>query len=360
MASAVELHLQDPTFTPRPAGAPRGALERFALRLIRDERDLPFVRLSAQMTLGLLPLAALLFWPGVFRWWMAPLYWAVLFGVFFDRFILMLHSTSHRPLFKREHGWMRHYIPWVLGPFCGETPETYYVHHITMHHPEGNLPRDLSSTMAYQRDSVRDFARYWARFFFLSMFTLGKYQLARKRPRLLFWMLAGEWSFFALCAVGLWLAPAPTVTVFVAPYLVCRFSMMCGNWGQHAFVDASDPGNSYRSAITCINTRYNRRCFNDGYHIGHHLVPNRHWTEMPGDLLANLDEYAARGAIVFDGIDFFQVWFLLMTKQWTVLARHYVDLGAAKMTEREIVAHLEARVQAIDCTRPEVLAAVPV
>lgn len=350
------IEISDPTFTPRSR---RNLFERFALRFIRDERDLPFVWLSLQMTVVLLPLAALLFWPGVFRWWMAPLYWAVLFGFFFDRYILMLHNTSHRPLFKREHGWMKFYIPWVLGPFCGETPETYFIHHITMHHAEGNLPRDLSSTMKYRRDSFLHWLLYWADFFFLSMYRLGRYQLSKKRARLFVWMMVGEWSFYALCAVGLWLAPGPTVTVFVVPFVVCRILMMCGNWGQHAFVDENDPGSSYKSSITCINTRYNRRCFNDGYHISHHLVANRHWTEHPAELLANLDKYRDNDAIIFEGIDFFQVWFYLMTKNWDALERHFVDLRATPRTKEEIIALLKSRVRPIDCSRPEILAAVP-
>ena len=43
------------------------------------------------------------------------------------------------------------YIPWLLGPFFGETPETYFVHHVGMHHVEENLEDDLSSTMPYKR-----------------------------------------------------------------------------------------------------------------------------------------------------------------------------------------------------------------
>jgi hypothetical protein len=354
--TARELHLTDPVFVPPTS---YNALERAALALIRDPRDLPFVWLTLQMTFVLLPTAAFLFWPGNFRWWMAPLYWALLFGVFFDRYILMLHNTSHRPLFKRQYNGLKFYIPWVLGPLCGETPETYYIHHITMHHAEGNLPRDLSSTMKYQRDSALDFFRYWSDFFFLAMFRLGGYQLGKKRARLVLWLLVGELSFYALVAAGFAFAPAPTLTVFIVPFLLCRFLMMAGNWGQHAFIDGSDPGNSLKSSITCINVRYNRRAFNDGYHISHHLQANRHWTEHPAELLQNRAKYVEAEAIVFEGIDFFQVWFLLMTKNWKSLASHFVDLGETPRSEPQIIALLQSRVQRLDVTRPEMLAAVP-
>jgi len=67
--------------------------------------------------------------------------------------------------------------------------------------------------------------------------------------------------------------------------------MMAGNWAQHAFIDAASPDNNYRNSITCINAYYNRVCFNDGYHIAHHLKPTQHWTEMPAELLANRAKY---------------------------------------------------------------------
>jgi fatty acid desaturase len=346
----------DPEYT-QPAS--RGALDRFFLKFIRDERDLPFVWLSLGISCVLIPFAAALFVPGVFRWWLAPLYWATLFGLFFDRYILMLHCTSHRPLWKREYKFLNFYIPWVLGPFCGETPETYYIHHMTMHHSEGNLVHDLSSTMKYQRDSVVDFAKYWADFFFFSIFKLGAYEARKNRPRLVFWMIAGELSFYAVVAAGLALAPGPTFVVFLMPFLLCRFLMMAGNWGQHAFVDQDDPGSSYKSSITCINNRYNRRCFNDGYHISHHLSASRHWTDHPAELRDNVEKYAAADAVIFRDVDFFGVWFLLMTKNYDKLAELFVDLRDTPRSKEEIIALLKSRTQRIDVTRPDVIAAVP-
>lgn len=337
-----DISLSDPTYTTRPSPS---AWEKFAQRFVCDVRDLPFLRLSLAMTFVLLPLAFLLYWPGVFRWWMAPVYWAVLFGLFFDRYILMLHNTSHRRLFRREWNWLNRYIPWVLGPFCGETPETYFIHHITMHHAEGNMPGDLSSTMKYQRDRLSHFLHYFFRFFFLITFDMARYQLGRGRKQIVRRMLVGELGFYAVCILLAFLNWQATLVVFVVPFLLCRFLMMAGNWGQHAFVDASDPRNPYKSAITCINARYNRRCFNDGYHIGHHVMANRHWTEHPGEFAANLDTYRDEDAIVFEGVDFFIVWGLLMLGRYDVLARRFVDLRDEPRSAAEIEALLRTRTQ---------------
>ena len=112
-----------------PVAEPNG-LQRFGLSLINDDRDLPFLFLGAQMSLVMIPLAVALFVPHVFRWWLAPLYFAVLFGAFFDRYTLMLHNTSHRVLFKPKYRLFNSYIPWVIGPLMGQSPEGYFGHHI--------------------------------------------------------------------------------------------------------------------------------------------------------------------------------------------------------------------------------------
>lgn len=336
------LSLTDPVFHSK---AERNVVERFFLKLINDERDLPFIWLSLSITFVLIPLAATLYIPGFFRWWMAPIYWAVLFGFFFDRFILMLHNTSHRRLFKREYRFFNHWVPWICGPFCGESPETYYAHHITMHHSEGNMPGDLSSTMKYQRDSIPDFLKYFLRFFFLIIVDLTKYQLKRKRYPIIRKMLFGEFAFWALCAGLSFVSWQATFVVFVAPFLLCRFLMMAGNWGQHAFVDPDEPSNDYKSSITCINVRYNRRAFNDGYHISHHLVANRHWTDHPQELIDNRKVYADNDAIIFEGIDFFMVWAFLMLKRYDVLAKHFVDMRDEPRSKDEIIALLKKRVR---------------
>ncbi len=333
---------------------PYGRFDRFALRFVKDERDLPFAHLIAQMSLTLIPGVVLLFQPGILSPWDAysPLfaiaYWAALYLLFVDRYILMLHCTSHRPCFYKQHRWLDRWLVWILGPLCGETPETYYAHHMGMHHVEGNLPGDLSSTMRFRRDSIVDFLRYFLRFFFGAMFELGYYHYRRRRYSLLKRMLVGEWSYIlVVLSLALFVNLEATLVVFIAPVVTTRFLMMAGNWSQHAFIDPVDPASDYKSSIVCINTRYNRRCFNDGYHVGHHVKANRHWTEMPDDFLDNRARYAAEGSVVFEGIDYFQIWVLLMLKRYDVLARHFVELGERQRSKAEIIAYLRARTQPV-------------
>jgi hypothetical protein len=335
----VQLALRDPTYE---TSATPVLLERIAERFIHDRRDLPFLKLMALLTATVVPTGVALFVPGVFRWWLVGVHWALTF-YFLGPFVLMLHNTSHRRLFRQRFAWMNYYIPWALGPFFGESPEAYFTHHVGMHHPENNLDDDISSTLPYRRDHLGDFARYLLRFLLAGIFELTRYFAKKGRRSLLVRTLVGELSFYAAVAALLFVDWRAALVVFVVPLVVTRFAMMAGNWGQHAFIDEAAPENNYRNSITCINSSYNRRCFNDGYHIGHHLKATRHWTEMPEEFLKNVGTYAAEGAIVFAGIDFFGVWACLMTRRYDSLVGRFVQLGEGRQSPEEIAALLRSR-----------------
>ena len=109
-------------------------LEKFIISFLNDKRDMAFIKLSAFICVTTIPFAVYLFIPGNFHWWLILIYYVFNFAVLTGSFILMLHLTSHRPLFKKEYQFMNYFIPWVIGPFFGETPESYFAHHLGMHH----------------------------------------------------------------------------------------------------------------------------------------------------------------------------------------------------------------------------------
>ncbi|MCB1474810.1 MAG: fatty acid desaturase [Rhodobiaceae bacterium] len=341
----------DPVYDP---SKPLTAFDRFWCRFINDPRDLPFIYLCLQITFILIPLAVVLFVMGDPPWWAYAGYYVLLFGIFLSPFILMLHNTCHRTLFKPRFRWANNYIPWVLGPFFGETPDTYYAHHIGMHHPENNLEDDLSTTMPYQRDSAGHFLLYFLRFFFGIFYELTAYVLRRRRMKLLRRMMRGELVYWAVVIALMVFNLQAALLVFVVPLVMTRFLMMAGNWGQHAFIDPADPGNCYLNSITCINCRYNRTSFNDGYHISHHLKPNLHWTEHPLVFERERQTYAREGALVFEGIDFFQVWAALMAKRYDWLARHVVHLDENNQGLDETVALLKRRTRKFPSVRDSI------
>jgi hypothetical protein len=91
------------------------------------------------------------------------------------------------------------------------------------------------------------------------------------------------------------------------------------------------------SQAEAANTRYNRCCFNDGYHTVHDLKPRCHWTEHPDEFERDLTRYGEQDVIVFEGIDFFQVWLSLMSKGWKLLARRFVQFPGAPQRSMEAV-----------------------
>ena len=333
----------DPVFV-RPAQY--SALDRFFLQYIRDERDLPFIYLTFRVTFTIVPLAVLMYLPFVtgWLWWtIAAVYFYINNITYKGPFGLMLHCTTHRAFFKKEYNWLNHYLPWVLAPFFGQSPETYRAHHVGMHHAENNLEPDESSTMPYQRDSGRDFIRYYLRFLFTGIYTLTAYLFGRKRTKMAQQVIRGEALFILFCAVMCLVSWPATLMAFILPFLSFRLIAMVGNWVQHTFVDANDPGNHFKNSITCINVKFNRKCWNDGYHISHHIDPTMHWTEHPVYFREHLADFARERAVVFAGLNYMNVFFLLLGDRYDKLAEHFVDIGDLYKNDEEVIAFLRSR-----------------
>jgi fatty acid desaturase len=331
--------IDDPVFKTRPYNA----VERFLLRYIRDERDLPFLFLCAKIALTIIPVAVALYFAEGTLWWVLAAVFIALEIWLMGPFTLMLHNTSHNAFFKREYAWANRLIPWCFCPFMGQSPDTYFSHHIGMHHAENNLLPDTSSTLPYQRDSFIDFLKYYFSFLVLGVAQLARYHRGKNKLSFMRKALIGEVTLVAVVLFLAWLNWQATLLVFIAPLVIVRFFMMAGNWAQHAFVDSQTPENNYRNSITCINSAYNKQCFNDGYHIGHHLKPHLHWTDMPGDFIKNADKYAENKALVFEGIDYNQIWAMLMLKRYDRLADYLVNVHGMYKSREEAVALMRER-----------------
>ena len=260
----------------------------------------------------------------------------------------MLHCISHRKLFKKGYTWLYNYVIWFVCPFFGHTPETYFVHHMAMHHVENNMPDDASSTLAYRRDSIRDFLRYLGRFLFLGFRDTFMYLFTRKRKKLYMRLTYGEMAFYAFCVGMCFVNFQATLWIFIIPFVFARVVMMLGNWTQHSFIDKDDPENNFTSAINCINTKYNQTCWNDGYHTVHHLRPAMHYTEIPVEFLKLREQFAEKKTFIFDGIHYLHVFVYLMTKRYDKLADNLVNIDNAFSSREEAIALMKQRVQKIE------------
>lgn len=123
--------------------------EKFWLRYINDKRDLAFIHLLTLIHITVIPTTIILFTP-----FLPGLWWWLLFIPYFylsqiylrGGFGLMLHNVTHRRLFKKNKvNWLNNYLTWFICPFFGHTPESYFAHHVGMHHVENNMPEDAST-----------------------------------------------------------------------------------------------------------------------------------------------------------------------------------------------------------------------
>ncbi len=321
--------------------------ERFWLRYINDKRDLPFIHLLTGIHLFVIPIAVLLYTPLLqgWVWWLTYIPYFYVSQLYFKgRFGLMLHCIVHRKLFKKGYEFLYHWVIWAVCPFFGHTPETYFIHHMGMHHVENNMEDDTSSTLRYQRDSLKDFLHYVGRFLVLGFKDTFDYFFARKRKKFYMRLTAGEIAFYLFCLAASLLNWKATLFIFIIPFVFARIVMMLGNWTQHAFVN---PENLEDNTINCINTPYNKTCWNDGYHAIHHIRPALHYTDIPLEFQKNKSQLAQQKIFTFEGIHYLHIFLWLMTKRYDKLAAHLVNIDNMFSSEEEAIALLKERTQKI-------------
>ncbi|TVY56580.1 hypothetical protein LSUE1_G010015 [Lachnellula suecica] len=264
---------------------------------------------------------------------------------FSGSFTLMMHNHIHNNgVLSKPYALFDWAFPYLLEPLMGHTWDSYYYHHVKAHHVEGNGPDDLSSTIRYQRDSVVDFLKYEMRFLLLCWLDLPLYFISKRKHNMAVRVFVTELSSYAfIVGMARWKF-TPTLFVLILPFTIMRWGLMIGNWGQHAFVDEVEPDSDFRSSITLIDVPSNRFCFNDGYHTSHHLNPRRHWRDHPHAFLKAKERYSDEGALVFQNIDYLEITFRLLTKNYAHLAKQFVPMGKQiGMSQAEIAAMLKTK-----------------
>ncbi|MCB9698695.1 MAG: fatty acid desaturase [Alphaproteobacteria bacterium] len=316
--------------------------------VLRDPRDRPLL-VQVLKSSVLLPSAVAVFVAAQLGPWPFAVAAAVhltAYLVHLEAFITLFHDVNHHPLFHRRYAWANAWLVWVYGVSFGCTPHTYHAHHVLMHHPANNLEGDASSTLPYQRDSIRDFIRYYLRFF-VSLGAVREY-LATHFPRkraLRLRLLGGEFGYWAVVALLAAWSPLATLVTLIFPVWLTRSLLIVGNWGEHAFVDPAAPEDPYRNSTDLIGSTFNDRAFNVGYHIGHHLRPSAHFSTQPEWFARNVRTYGERDAVVFRDLHYPHVWWWLMTGRYDRLADHFVQLPGAPVRSRDqVVAMLRSRV----------------
>ena len=211
-----------------------------------------------------------------------------------------------------------------------------------MHHVENNMLEDASSTLPYQRDSLLGFLKYVGRFLLIGFEDTFMYFFKRKRKRFYMRLTAGEISFYLFCIGMSFVNFKATLFIFIIPFFFARIVMMLGNWTQHAFVNLD---NLEDNTINCINIKYNKTCWNDGYHAVHHVRPALHYTEIPIEYMKNKDKFAEQKILVFDGIHYLHIFVWLMTKNYNKLADNLVNVNNMFSSKEEAIEEMKKRLK---------------
>ncbi len=338
--------ISDPLAPPEPTWLD-ALSDRWFSPLLVDQRDVVFTRLITRLATQLLPLTVLMY--AIPDLWAAILtvpYVAYLFVRFGGPVVLGLHAVTHRPMMKKRHRQWDKVMTHLVPCFMGMPPFAYHSHHVRMHHKMENREDDLSSTAAYQRDHLGHFLHYWARFALFGYYHMASWLLRGERKREVVTMLVGDLAVY-LVMIGLtvW-KPAAAVATFWVPFVMLRFFLMAGNWTEHAFIDVEHPDDRYRNSTNLLNTPYNHRCYNAGYHMIHHVVPGLHWADTVPYFLKHHAKFVEHDAVMFDGIrNNQQIWWRLMRRDYGFLADHLLDAADRRPDREERIAFLKSRVK---------------
>lgn len=314
--------------------------DNFLVKFLNDKRDIVTAWTFINLITISLPLIFFnLYFSSVLPSICAPLTFLFNTLTFTDRFILGLHYSSHRPIWKDKASFMN-YIPTVfIAPFFGLPSGNYWTHHILMHHRHNNeVGRDLSSTEPYQRDNFFHFIHYWLRFLIGIWFELPLFALKYGKSFSKSWnglfncgiFLATRILFSSL--IHLYLTYLSVVYIpwagtwlIAMPLIISSFLLMFGNWSQHMFIDPERPWNNFALSYTCMNSPSQQRSYNDGYHINHHIAPLCHWADLPADFERCAKRFEEEDAFCFSGIDNFSIGINVFIGRLDKLTEHMIN-----------------------------------
>jgi len=324
-------------------------LDSIILKMIEDERDKIMVYLVLNMLCITVTSALAVFLVRPFSHLLAIGYLILNYVLFLQRYILMLHFSEHRRLFKKEYDYLNLIIPYLLSPFFGVPSGVYKLHHVVMHHLENNVfPWDISSTEPYHRAYITGYLKYWCYWFFAVWVLTPYYLMKRKRYNLFRKCAINLIGFFVVLFILYKINPYATIYVYVIPLFIATLALSFGNYSQHIFINPEKPKSNFGLAYNCVDCPDNMKTFNDGYHIVHHIYSQLHWSLLPSEFIKNFDKYVEEDAITFRGIGFFDVGFYVVTGQLKKLAKHYVPISDKYKNEDEIVNMFKQRLQKIE------------
>lgn len=292
-----------------------------------------------------------------FTLWVWFVYHLLRIGPYFMNFAYvytLCHKEGHSRtgLFSADYNtnpFLRNVFNWWIGLFYGVMPASFAFGHTINHHRYNNGPLDVVSTSDKERDSLVNFLAYLPRWtsYSLNISTTiqfmneGNYHVAKK----MVYGSAYYWAWFASWAV---LDAKFAIAYVLFPFLENVLLLAAVNWSWHAFISPDDPEDEYVGALTILDGQIN--VLNEDDHVVHHQYPGAHWSDHPKMLDKHWEAYAEHQATIFRKTHAFEVFGLVVARQYDKLAEKFVDLKGERsgkpLSHEEKVLLIQERLRA--------------
>lgn len=245
----------------------------------RDGLFLKFRADRAPLTLSLLVLAIQL---AIF--WYAPLWGAILAGVLLLPFLGSLAIYNHH---QQHHGIFYSKVlnrVWevILGLQTMIGPYGWVLHHNLGHHPNYlNQPPCPGKDEDESRWARRDGSLMGRNEYVLNLLLrapFDSFNVGKRRPRELRYLLLMHIPLFALHGLLIWLNWQNYLAIFLVPSFCMLIYVYWLTYEHHSNLYTDNP---YAGSRNRVGRLYNIRSFNLGYHTAHHLKPYIHWSLLP-------------------------------------------------------------------------------
>jgi len=295
-----------------------------------------------------------------FSWKRIAIYNLIRIGPQYANFMnlyVLAHYESHNfgSLFKKRYPYLKYVFNHYAGIFHGVLGGTFTYSHIYNHHRYDNDERDVYSTAFFKRDEFVSWVKYLYTWFayasnlstIISFLGEGRY----------YWAAMCTLCTVAYCAVVAAIAyihPLFALTTLVYAFVEGNILLCAVNYVWHAFIDPEDPSNDYVNSTTVIEGV--DFTLGEEMHVVHHQYAGVHWTKKTAMYEKHLPEYKACLPSIFYKVNIFEIFGMIVSKNYMKLAEIYHKPFIPKgMTQEQLAEVLKKRLQ---CHGPELAARV--